>query len=56
LQRDTETILGDDIYLALERRKRKRRSIIKAEAMKAALDERSKAESEQKSSNGKPKK
>jgi len=56
LQRDTETILGDDIYLALERRKRKRRSIIKAEAMKAALDERSKAESGQKCSNGKPKK
>jgi NAD-dependent dihydropyrimidine dehydrogenase PreA subunit len=37
---DMESIMGDDLYLALERRKAKRRSIIKEEAMNRALSER----------------
>lgn len=41
--KDVENFLGNDIYAALERRKAKRRSIIREEAMKKALDERSNA-------------
>ncbi len=37
---DMENILGNDLYLALEQRKVKRRSIIREEAMKRALSER----------------
>jgi len=51
LQRDTNAILGNDIYKALEARKLKRRSIINAAAMKTALDERREAEAEQKKNN-----
>lgn len=40
---DLKDILGSDIYKALEMRKAKRQSIIKAEAMKKALEERDKA-------------
>jgi len=45
---DIATILGSDIYQALEQRKKKRQSIINAEAMKRALAEREKALSERK--------
>jgi NAD-dependent dihydropyrimidine dehydrogenase PreA subunit len=38
--RDIESIMGDDIYLALQKRKEKRKSIIKEEEMKKALNER----------------
>jgi NAD-dependent dihydropyrimidine dehydrogenase PreA subunit len=40
---DIEEFLGDDIYQALQRRKLKRQSIIRDEAMKKALSERDKA-------------
>lgn len=40
---DVDTILGSDIYKALELRKSKRQSIIKTEAMRQALEEREKA-------------
>ena len=40
---DMETILGSDLYVALERRKAKRRSIIREEAMNRALSERDNA-------------
>jgi ferredoxin len=40
---DLKTILGGDIYKALEQRKAKRQSILKADAMQKALDEREKA-------------
>lgn len=40
---DVEEILGGDIYVALERRKLKRRSIIMEEAMKKAMEEKEKA-------------
>lgn len=40
---DLKTILGSDIYKALEMRKAKRQSIIKEEAMKKALEERDRA-------------
>jgi NAD-dependent dihydropyrimidine dehydrogenase PreA subunit len=38
--KDIESILGDDIYLALQKRKAKRQSIIKEEEMKKAIMER----------------
>lgn len=40
---DIETILGGDIYSALEQRKLKRQSIIRSDAMKKAMEEREKA-------------
>ena len=40
---DLKTILGSDIYKALEMRKAKRQSIIKADAMQKAIEERDKA-------------
>lgn len=40
---DIQDFLGSDIYSALERRKVKRRSIIRNEAMKKAIDERDNA-------------
>lgn len=40
---DIETILGGDIYSALEQRKLKRQSIIRNDAMKKAMEERDKA-------------
>jgi NAD-dependent dihydropyrimidine dehydrogenase PreA subunit len=40
---DLEKILGNDIYLAIEKRKLKRKSIIKDEALKLAHQEREKA-------------
>jgi Pyruvate/2-oxoacid:ferredoxin oxidoreductase delta subunit len=40
---DMENILGDDIYKALEMRKAKRKSIISADALKKAQEERDKA-------------
>jgi NAD-dependent dihydropyrimidine dehydrogenase PreA subunit len=40
---DMENILGNDLYLALERRKVKRRSIIREEAMNRARSERDNA-------------
>ena len=40
---DLETILGNDLYVALERRKAKRRSIIREDAMNKALSERDNA-------------
>jgi Pyruvate/2-oxoacid:ferredoxin oxidoreductase delta subunit len=43
LQRDTEAILGDDIYKALEQRKSKRRLIIREDLMQKAILERDKA-------------
>jgi Pyruvate/2-oxoacid:ferredoxin oxidoreductase delta subunit len=43
LQQDMSSILGGDIYKALEQRKLKRQSIIKADAMKKAIEERDKA-------------
>lgn len=45
---DISTILGSDIYSALEKRKIKRQSIINTEAMKRALAERENALSEEK--------
>jgi ferredoxin len=44
---DISTILGSDIYAALEQRKAKRQSIIRNEAMKKALAEREKALAEE---------
>lgn len=41
--RDIESILGDDIYLALQKRKEKRRSIIREEEMRKAISERDNA-------------
>ncbi len=40
---DLKDILGSDIYKALEMRKAKRQSIIKAEAMRKAIEERDRA-------------
>jgi len=40
---DLKTFLGSDIYKALEQRKAKRQSILKADAMQKAIDEREKA-------------
>ena len=45
---DIETILGNDIYLALQKRKAKRASIIRDEEMKRALNERNTALQESK--------
>ncbi len=42
-QRDINTILGADIYNALEQRKAKRQSIIRNEAMRKAMTEREQA-------------
>ena len=42
-QQDINTILGSDIYAALEQRQSKRRSIIKTDAMDKALEERENA-------------
>jgi len=44
---DIETILGSNIYKALEMRKAKRRSIIQSSAMQKAMDEREKARGEE---------
>jgi ferredoxin len=41
--RDIENILGDDLYEALERRRARRKSIIREEAMMKAMAERDKA-------------
>jgi NAD-dependent dihydropyrimidine dehydrogenase PreA subunit len=46
-QEDITSILGSNIYQALEMRKLKRRSIIRSTAMQKALDEREKALTEQ---------
>ena len=43
LQQDTENILGDDIYKALEQRKLKRRMIIREDLMQKAILERDQA-------------
>jgi NAD-dependent dihydropyrimidine dehydrogenase PreA subunit len=43
---DIESMLGNDIYSALEQRKVKRQSIIRSDAMKRAMEERDKALSE----------
>jgi MinD superfamily P-loop ATPase len=43
LQQDMSSILGSDIYKALEQRKVKRQSIIKEDAMKKAIEERDRA-------------
>lgn len=43
LQQDLKSIAGNDIYKVLEARKVKRQSIIKADAMKKAIEERDKA-------------
>lgn len=48
LQQDMNQILGNDIYKALEMRKAKRQSIIKADAMKKAIEERDKAKENEK--------
>lgn len=40
---DIESLLGNDIYSALEQRKLKRQSIIRSDAMKKAMEERDKA-------------
>jgi len=45
-QQDLKTIVGSDIYKVLEERKAKRQSIIKAEAMKKAIEERDRAKRE----------
>jgi len=45
---DMDKFLGDDIYQALERRKNKRKSIINADALKKANEERDKALKEEK--------
>ena len=42
-QQDLKSILGSDIYKALEARKAKRQSIIREDAMKKAIEERNKA-------------
>jgi NAD-dependent dihydropyrimidine dehydrogenase PreA subunit len=46
LQQDMHTILGADIYKALERRKKRRQSILKKNAMRKAHEERENALSE----------
>jgi len=43
---DIDTILGSNIYKALEMRKAKRQSIIRSEAMRKAMEEREKARGE----------
>ncbi len=43
LQQETIAILGDDIYIALEHRKMKRRSIIREESLQKAVKERDEA-------------
>jgi len=43
LAKDIDDLLGNDIYAALERRKAKRQSLIREEAMKKAFNERDKA-------------
>ena len=43
LQHDTDAILGSDIYQALENRKMKRRTIIRADAMEQAIRDRDEA-------------
>jgi ferredoxin len=43
LQQDMNSILGNDIYKALELRKAKRQSIIKDDAMRKAIEERDRA-------------
>lgn len=45
---DLKTILGSDIYKALEMRKAKRQSIIKADAMQKAIEERERAKNNDK--------
>ncbi len=45
---DLKTILGSDIYKALEMRKAKRQSIIKADAMRKAIEERDRAKENEK--------
>lgn len=45
-QHDIDTILGSNIYKALEMRKAKRQSIIRSESMRKALEEREKARGE----------
>ncbi|MGE5670192.1 MAG: hypothetical protein ACM31E_02030, partial [Fibrobacterota bacterium] len=45
---DIESMLGNDIYSALEQRKLKRQSIIRSDAMKKAMEERDKALNENK--------
>jgi len=50
-QHDINTILGSNIYKALEVRKAKRQSIIRSSAMQLAIDEREKALVEKKSNN-----
>ncbi len=40
---DIESLLGDDLYAGLERRRIKRQSIIREEAMRKALLERENA-------------
>jgi Pyruvate/2-oxoacid:ferredoxin oxidoreductase delta subunit len=41
--RDIESILGDDLYEALERRRTRRKSIIREEALQKAMEERDRA-------------
>ena len=43
LRQDTDAILGDDIYKALEQRKMKRRSIIREDSLQKANKERDEA-------------
>jgi NAD-dependent dihydropyrimidine dehydrogenase PreA subunit len=50
-QQDINTILGSNIYKALEVRKAKRQSIIRSAAMQQAIDEREKALLEMKANN-----
>lgn len=48
LQQDIKSIAGNDIYKVLEERKVKRQSIIKADAMKKAIEERDRAKENEK--------
>jgi NAD-dependent dihydropyrimidine dehydrogenase PreA subunit len=43
MAQDIDSLLGNDIYAAIERRKAKRQSLVREEAMKKAFDERSEA-------------
>ena len=43
LKKDTESILGDDIYQALEQRKLKKRLMIREDALEQAKRERDEA-------------
>lgn len=43
MQQDTDKILGDDIYQALEQRKMKRRTIIREDSLQKAITERDEA-------------